>query len=160
MRDGVFTAGSLTDGVFTVGVVTVGVEVAGGFGADTDGTFGVVTVGVVTVVVGVTGVLGTVTVVLGTVVVGTVVVTVGAVRPASAGTFTTPATMTEAVASDVSAAIRFRRPLPIGRSDTSTHRRINVQFDVKGAGEGAGRKTVAGALRGAARRAHEVAAPL
>ena len=75
---------------------------------------GVVTVGVVTVVVGVTGVLGTVTVVLGTVVVGTVVVTVGTGRPASAGTFTTPATMTEVVANDVSAAIRFRRPLPIG----------------------------------------------
>ena len=73
------------------------------------------TVGVLTVVGGVTGVLGTVTVVLGTVVVGTVVVTVGVVgRPASAGTFTTPATMTEVVANDVSAAIRFRRPLPIG----------------------------------------------
>ena len=84
--------------------------------------------GVVTVVGGVTGVLGTVTVVLGTVVVGTVVVTVGAGRPASAGTFTTPATMTEVVANDVSAAIRFRRPLPIEPSDTSPHPRINVQF--------------------------------
>ena len=67
------------------------------------------TVGVVTVVGGVTGVLGTVTLVLGTVVVGTVVVG----RPTSAGTFTTPATITEVVANDVSAAIRFRRPLPI-----------------------------------------------
>jgi hypothetical protein len=107
----------------------------------------------VTVVGGVTGVLGTVTVVLGTVVVGTVVVTVGAVRPASAGTFTTPATMTEAVANDVSAAIRFRRPLPIERSNTSTHRRINVQFDVQG-GRRTGRlKTVCGSVtrRGQAR---------
>ena len=120
-------------GVVTVGVVTVGVVTVGVL------TVGVVTVGVVTVVGGVTGVLGTVTVVLGTVVVGTVVVTVGAGRPTSAGTFTTPATMTEVVANDVSAAIRFRRPLPIGASDTSPHPRINVQFpDVRVAARKAG----------------------
>ena len=88
---------------------------------------GVVTVGVVTVVGGVTGVPGTVTVVLGTVVVGTVVVTVGAGRPTSAGTFTPPATNTEVVANDVSAAIRFRRPVAHRPSDTSPHDRLNVQ---------------------------------
>jgi hypothetical protein len=110
---GLFTVGAvggLTLGVFKVGVVTVGVDVFGAGGVE---TLGVVTVGVVTVVVGVTGVDGTATVVLGTVVVGTVTVVDGS---PSASTFTTPATMTAAVASAVSAAIRCRRPMPIGGS--------------------------------------------
>jgi hypothetical protein len=64
------------------------------------------------------------------------------------------------VANVVSAAIRFRRPLPIGASDTSPHHRINVQIPRResgGAGAGGG---VAEALSGATGRAHEVAAPL
>jgi hypothetical protein len=40
----------------------------------------------------------------------------------------TPATMTEVVASVVSAAIRFRRPMPIDGLCTSPRGRLNVQL--------------------------------
>jgi hypothetical protein len=97
----------------------------GGGGASGVVTVGVVTVGVVTVVVGVTGVDGTVVVVLGTVVLGTLTSgTVG--TPGSAPTSAAPVTITEHVAKAVSAAIRFRLPMPIEALGTSPRHRLNV----------------------------------
>jgi SP family facilitated glucose transporter-like MFS transporter 11 len=139
---GVFTVGVETVGVETVGVETVGVDVVG-----------VETVGVVTVVGRVTGVGGTVVVVLGTVVVGTVVVTG---RLGRAGTFTTPAAMTDTVAIAVSAAIRFRLPVPIGTLVYLGQRSSKRPT----LGDAARGETGAETSGGAAGRAHEVAAPL
>ena len=108
------TAGVLTLGAWTVGVLTVGVDGAGRWASRPGSrTVGVVTVGVVTVVWGVTGVDGTVDGGAGH----------GRRRARSPAEWTAlpggrarsgrRATMTEVVASAVSAAIRFRRPMPI-----------------------------------------------